>query len=169
MQDGRGGRKRGIALAMTKNQIVSLMNLIHSQETADFGDPHNPFRKGRPNANRDTRADENDLSPADQLFRLASGTFFGLPNPLAFSGDALWVSTRFRIEPAGTGIDVREPLPTSRANGNGVRIQHCPSRYLSTVDGGRFSTRIRRCGDGKAARIPLRPHGIACPGRLALS
>jgi hypothetical protein len=44
---------------------------------------------------------ENDLAPADQLFRLAFGTFFGLPDPLAFRGDALLVSTRFRIEPAG--------------------------------------------------------------------
>jgi hypothetical protein len=48
MQDGRGGKKRAIALAMTKNRIVSLMNLIHSQETADFGDPRNPFRKAAP-------------------------------------------------------------------------------------------------------------------------
>jgi hypothetical protein len=103
---------------------------------------------------------ENDLAPADQVFRLAFGTFFGLPDPLAFSGDALWVSTRFRIEPAGVyGAFADEELIG----------EHCPSRYLSTVDGGRFSTRIRRCGDGKAARIHLRPHGIACPGRLALS
>jgi hypothetical protein len=32
-----------------------------------------------------------------------------------------------------------------------------------------FRPEFRRFGDGKAARIHLRPHGIACPGRLALS
>jgi GNAT superfamily N-acetyltransferase len=63
---------------------------------------------------------ENDLAPADQLFRLAFGTFFGLPDPLAFSGDALWVSTRFLVEPAGVygafadeeliGVSVATPM-----------------------------------------------------------
>ena len=63
---------------------------------------------------------ENDLAPADRLFRLAFGTFFGLPDPLAFSGDALWVSTRFQTEPAGVygafaddelvGVSVATPL-----------------------------------------------------------
>jgi GNAT superfamily N-acetyltransferase len=44
---------------------------------------------------------ENELAPADHLFRLAFGTFLGLPDPLDFCGDALFVSTRFQTEPAG--------------------------------------------------------------------
>jgi hypothetical protein len=31
---------------------------------------------------------ENDLSAADKIMRLAFGTFIGLPEPLAFMGDA---------------------------------------------------------------------------------
>jgi len=40
-----------------------------------------------------------DLDDADRIFRLAFGTFLGLPNPLAFAGDTDYVRTRHRAEP----------------------------------------------------------------------
>lgn len=42
---------------------------------------------------------ERDLPEADRIFRLAFGTFLGLPDPLAFAGDADFVNTRFRAAP----------------------------------------------------------------------
>lgn len=43
--------------------------------------------------------DERDLPAADQVMRLAFGTFIGLPDPLAFMGDADYVHTRWRADP----------------------------------------------------------------------
>src|SRR5690242_2241329 len=40
-----------------------------------------------------------DLPEADRIFRLAFGTFLGLPDPLAFAGDADYVRTRWRAAP----------------------------------------------------------------------
>lgn len=42
-----------------------------------------------------------DLAAADRIFRVAFGTFVGLPDPLTFAGDTDYVGTRFRIDPAG--------------------------------------------------------------------
>lgn len=39
---------------------------------------------------------EHDLDDADRIFRLAFGTFVGLPEPHAFMGDADFVRTRWR-------------------------------------------------------------------------
>jgi GNAT superfamily N-acetyltransferase len=44
---------------------------------------------------------EADLDAADQVFRLAFGTQFGLPDPMTFRGDSELVRTRWRAEPAG--------------------------------------------------------------------
>lgn len=44
---------------------------------------------------------EGDLGEADRVFRLAFGTEFGLPEPMAFRGDAELVRTRWRADPAG--------------------------------------------------------------------
>jgi GNAT superfamily N-acetyltransferase len=41
---------------------------------------------------------ETDLDAADRIFRLAFGTFVGLPDPLAFMGDADLVRTRWRSD-----------------------------------------------------------------------
>lgn len=41
-----------------------------------------------------------DMLEADRLFRLAFGTFLGLPDPLSFTGDADIVGTRWRANPA---------------------------------------------------------------------
>ncbi len=43
---------------------------------------------------------ENDLSAADHVMRLAFGTFLGLPEPTAFMGDANYVRTRWRANQA---------------------------------------------------------------------
>lgn len=42
---------------------------------------------------------ESDLSSADSVMRLAFGTFLGLPNPMAFMGDAAYVRTRWLANP----------------------------------------------------------------------
>ena len=47
---------------------------------------------------RALRAD--DLDEADRIFRLAFGTFLGLPDPARFAGDADYVRSRFRAAPA---------------------------------------------------------------------
>jgi GNAT superfamily N-acetyltransferase len=45
---------------------------------------------------------EQDLQEADRIFRLAFGTFIGLPDPMSFAGDADLVTTRWRADPAAT-------------------------------------------------------------------
>jgi len=42
---------------------------------------------------------ENDLTDADSVFRLAFGTFIGLPDPMTFGGDADYVRTRWLVDP----------------------------------------------------------------------
>lgn len=42
---------------------------------------------------------EADLDDADRVFRLAFGTFLGLPHPERFAGDTDYVRTRFRAGP----------------------------------------------------------------------
>jgi GNAT superfamily N-acetyltransferase len=42
---------------------------------------------------------EDELDAADRIFRLAFGTFLGLPDPLRFAGDADYVRTRWRSDP----------------------------------------------------------------------
>ena len=50
---------------------------------------------------------ENDLSVADHIMRLAFGTFLCLPEPTAFMGDADYVQTRWRANPsAAFGAEV---------------------------------------------------------------
>src|SRR2546428_705102 len=43
---------------------------------------------------------ERDLAEADRVFRLAFGTEFGLPEPLAFRGDSELVKPRWRADPS---------------------------------------------------------------------
>ena len=42
---------------------------------------------------------EEDLTEADRIMRLAFGTFLGLPDPIAFMGDADYVRTRWAADP----------------------------------------------------------------------
>ncbi|MEO6861111.1 MAG: GNAT family N-acetyltransferase [Microcoleus sp.] len=42
---------------------------------------------------------ENELSTAEHIFRLAFGTFIGLPQPTDFCGDAKYVQTRWLVDP----------------------------------------------------------------------
>lgn len=45
--------------------------------------------------------EERDLPAADRIFRLAFGTFLGLPDPMKFAGDTDYVGTRWRADPSG--------------------------------------------------------------------
>ncbi|MBW4522101.1 MAG: GNAT family N-acetyltransferase [Scytolyngbya sp. HA4215-MV1] len=40
-----------------------------------------------------------DLTTADQIFRIAFGTFIGLPDPIQFSGDARYFEHRWHMDP----------------------------------------------------------------------
>lgn len=42
---------------------------------------------------------ERHLPEADRIFRVAFGTFLGLPDPSRFAGDSDWVATRWRTAP----------------------------------------------------------------------
>jgi hypothetical protein len=42
---------------------------------------------------------ERQLPEADRIFRLAFGTFLGLPDPSRFAGDSDWVTSRWRTAP----------------------------------------------------------------------
>jgi predicted N-acetyltransferase YhbS len=42
---------------------------------------------------------ENEVLAAEHLFRLAFGTFVGLPQPIDFGGDANYVQPRWRVDP----------------------------------------------------------------------
>ena len=42
---------------------------------------------------------EQDLPEADRVFRLAFGTFLGLPDPMRFGGDTDYAGTRWRADP----------------------------------------------------------------------
>jgi predicted N-acetyltransferase YhbS len=44
--------------------------------------------------------EERDLPAADRIFRLAFGTFLGLPDPTNFSGDADFIRTRWLADPS---------------------------------------------------------------------
>jgi hypothetical protein len=44
--------------------------------------------------------EENDLPEADRIYRLAFGTFIGLPDPMTCFGDANYISTRFHADPS---------------------------------------------------------------------
>jgi predicted N-acetyltransferase YhbS len=47
---------------------------------------------------------EADLAAADRIFRLAFGTYLGLPDPMQFAGDADWIGIRWRLEPAAAFV-----------------------------------------------------------------
>jgi GNAT superfamily N-acetyltransferase len=54
---------------------------------------------------------DRDLVHADRIFRLAFGTFLGLPNPETFAGDADYVRTRWLADPtAALGAEVNGSL-----------------------------------------------------------
>lgn len=46
--------------------------------------------------------DRKDLDEADRIFRVAFGTFLGMPDPTAFMGDADLVRTRWKAEPSAS-------------------------------------------------------------------
>jgi hypothetical protein len=44
---------------------------------------------------------ESELEEADHIFRLAFGTFVGLPKPTDFGGDASYIPHRWQANPNG--------------------------------------------------------------------
>jgi predicted N-acetyltransferase YhbS len=50
---------------------------------------------------------EGDLAEADRIFRLAFGTFLGLPDPLTFAGDSDWIGGRWRADPSAAFVAER--------------------------------------------------------------
>jgi hypothetical protein len=62
---------------------------------------------------------EYDLAEADRIFRLAFGTFFGLPDPMSFAGDADYVRTRYYADPASSyGATIINDNGGGSSNGN---------------------------------------------------
>jgi GNAT superfamily N-acetyltransferase len=64
---------------------------------------------------------EHDLAEADRIFRLAFGTFFGLPDPMSFAGDADYIRTRYYADPSsayGATIVDNNEKGTSNDNDN---------------------------------------------------
>ena len=51
---------------------------------------------------------EGDIGPADRVFRLAFGTYLGLPDPMTFAGDAECVGMRWRVEPSAAFVAEQE-------------------------------------------------------------
>ena len=51
---------------------------------------------------------ESDLADADRIFRLAFGTFLGLPDPMAFAGDSDWIAGRWRADPTAAFVAERD-------------------------------------------------------------
>jgi len=61
---------------------------------------------------------ENDLSEADRIFRLAFGTFLGLPDPMTCFGDADYVRTRFYSDPhSAYGAIIADDVDPDSGNG----------------------------------------------------
>jgi len=57
---------------------------------------------------------ETDRADADRIMRIAFGTFFGLPDPINFMGDAAYVQPRWRTDPKGAfAADVNGKLAGS--------------------------------------------------------
>lgn len=54
------------------------------------------------------RMEEKDLAEADRIMRLAFGTFIGLPDPMAFMGDAQYVRTRWKANPGAAFVAEQE-------------------------------------------------------------
>jgi hypothetical protein len=65
---------------------------------------------------------EYDLAEADRIFRLAFGTFFGLPDPMSFAGDADYVRTRYYADPSSAyGATIVNNNGGGTSNGNDNR------------------------------------------------
>ena len=75
-----------------------------------------------------------DLTEADRIFRVAFGTFLGLPNPMEFFGDADYVRTRWAADPWR---------------------QRWPGKGLAATRRARLSLGLPGCGHAQAQRPGL--------------
>ena len=51
---------------------------------------------------------QDDVAAADRVFRLAFGTYLGLPDPMQFAGDADWVGMASRTVLGTDGIGMTD-------------------------------------------------------------
>ena len=85
-----------------------------------------------------------DLPEAERVFRLAFGTFLGVPEPLDFTGDCAYTRTRFHADPSAAwgAFDGAELVGSNFA-----------TRWGSFAFFGPLSVRPDRWGDGLAQRL----------------
>src|ERR1700730_817163 len=85
---------------------------------------------------------ESDLPAADEIMRVAFGTFLGVPEPRTFMGDAASVQPRWRSNPtAAFAAELDGTLATAhswvrtlqRAGGASVSSGHSPSVRTSGI------------------------------------
>jgi predicted N-acetyltransferase YhbS len=53
---------------------------------------------------------ESELPAADRIFRLAFGTFIGLPDPMQFGGDANFIQNRWQAEPSAAFAAIADSI-----------------------------------------------------------
>ncbi|MGL5878460.1 MAG: GNAT family N-acetyltransferase [Xenococcaceae cyanobacterium] len=53
---------------------------------------------------------ESEIPAADRIFRLAFGTFIGLPNPMEFGGDANFIQSRWYAEPSAAFVAIADSI-----------------------------------------------------------
>jgi DNA-binding MarR family transcriptional regulator len=87
--------------------------------------------------------EESDLASADRMFRLAFGTFLGLPDPMTSLGDTDNVKTRFLANPTST-------LAAESANGKLVGFN-----ILTTQNGITQREIADKLGSDTSSLIPL--------------
>src|SRR5262245_24704486 len=88
--------------------------------------------------------EEHELPAADHIFRLAFGTFVGLPDPLAFAGDTDYVRSRWRSDPSASFAAVR---------GAGLLGSNFATRWGTFGFFGPLSVRPELWAQGVAKRI----------------
>src|SRR5262249_34312938 len=72
------------------------------------GDPVRATRTRAPMSVTVRPLREHDLPTVDRIFRLAFGTYVGLPEPLTFAGDSDWTRTRWLATPEGAFVAERD-------------------------------------------------------------
>jgi GNAT superfamily N-acetyltransferase len=85
-----------------------------------------------------------DLTEADRIFRVAFGTFLGLPNPIEFFGDADCIRTRWVADP---------PAAFGAYLGNELIGSNFAARWGSVAFFGPLTVRPDYWGQGIAKRL----------------
>src|SRR5262249_39071904 len=79
---------------------------------------------------------ESDVAAADKVFRLAFGTHFGLPDPLAFTGTARSIEFRRRTWPEGAFVAEKDGTVAGIAmSSRGGRVAVHPQQWRGGIAG----------------------------------